>query len=225
MVRIFKHYVSHGVLLLGLLDSLILLGSAETAWIVRAHQIAMQVDPVSSRAILLLSFALAMQLAMVAVGVYESEALQSRRVGVSRLLIAISLGMLLLSFLNFLMPDITLWRSNALYAVLLATSILIVVRLLLGSSLGGDLFRRRLVVLGAGARAERIRRLEKRRGASFTVAGYVAMRDGENAVADAVSRNAIGNLAEHVTRLGASELVLALEERRNAIPMSDLLRV
>lgn len=225
MVRIFKHYVSHGVLLLGLLDSLILLGSAEMAWIVRANQIAMQVDPISSRAFPLLSFAIAMQVAMVAVGVYENGALQSRRVGVSRLLVAISVGMLLLSFLNFLVPEITLWRSNALYAVLLATGALIVVRLLLGYRVGSDLFRRRLVVLGAGPRAERIRRLERRPGASFAVASYVAMRDGESAIADAVSRNAIGNLADHVTHLGASELVLALEERRNAIPMADLLRV
>jgi sugar transferase (PEP-CTERM system associated) len=80
-------------------------------------------------------------------------------------------------------------------------------------------------VLGAGARADRIRRLEKRPGASFTVAGYVAMRDGETAIADAINRKDIGNLADHVTRLGARELVLALEERRNAIPMADLLRV
>lgn len=225
MIRIFKHYVPHGVLLLGLLDSLILFGSAETAWIVRAHQIGMQVDPVWNRLVPLLSFAAPMQVAMVAVGVYENGALQSRQVSVSRLLIAISLGMLLLSFLNFLGPDITLWRSNALYAVLLSTGILILVRLLLGSRLGGDVFRRRLVVLGAGPRADRIRRLEKRPGASFAVAGYVAMRDEETAIADAINRKDIGSLADHVTRLGARELVLALEERRNAIPMADLLRV
>lgn len=225
MIRIFKHYVPYGVLLLGLLDSLVLLGSAETAWIVRAHQIAMQVDPISSRIVPLLSFATAMQVAIVAVGVYDNEALQSRQVGVSRLLVAVSLGMLLLSFLNFLMPDITLWRSNALYAVLISTAVLILVRLLLGSRFGGDLLRRRLVVLGAGVRADRIRRLERRPGASFTVAGYVAMREGETAIPDAVSRKAVGNLAEHVTRLGARELVLALEERRNAIPMADLLKV
>ena len=176
MVRIFKHYVPHGVLLLGLFDSLVLLGAAETAWIVRAHQIAMQVGPVSNRVVPLLSFTLAMQVAMVAVGVYEREALQSRRVGVSRLLVAISLGMLLLSFLNFLMPDITLWRSNALYAVLLSTGILILIRLLLGTRLRGDVFRRRLVVLGAGQRADRTRRLENRPGANCSCGSYVAIR-------------------------------------------------
>jgi sugar transferase (PEP-CTERM system associated) len=41
----------------------------------------------------------------------------------------------------------------------------------------------------------------------------------------AVPRSAIDNLSAYVTRLNANEVVLALEERRNAIPLNDLLRV
>ncbi|MBC7047236.1 sugar transferase, partial [Salmonella enterica subsp. enterica serovar Heidelberg] len=35
----------------------------------------------------------------------------------------------------------------------------------------------------------------------------------------------IYNLADHVVVLNASEVVLALEERRNALPLKDLLRI
>ena len=51
------------------------------------------------------------------------------------------------------------------------------------------------------------------------------MNDGGNAVRGAVNRADIHNLSEHVVKLGASEVVLALEERRNALPLDDLLRV
>ena len=51
------------------------------------------------------------------------------------------------------------------------------------------------------------------------------MNDGPTAVAQAVNRADIANLPAYVVRLGASEVVLALEERRNALPLQDLLRV
>ena len=185
----------------------------------------MDVEPVTSRLAPLLSFALSIQTAMIAVGVYGPESLQSIRFALARLLVAVSLGVIFLSVLYFLMPGITLWRSNSLYAMGLAVAVLLLIRLLLGSMLGGEAFKRRLVVLGAGNRANRIRELERRRGSGFLVVGYIAMNDGEQVIAEAINRNAVYNLADFVVRLNASEVVLALEERRNALPLQDLLRV
>ncbi|MFO1259935.1 MAG: TIGR03013 family XrtA/PEP-CTERM system glycosyltransferase [Sphingomonadaceae bacterium] len=225
MVRIFKHYVPHAVLLLGLLDLILLVCSAEAAWVIRARQIGMDVDYVLNRAGPLLSFAIALQAAMIGVGVYSTEALQSLRFSLARLLVAISLGVILYSVLYFLLPDITLWRSNTLYAMLIATAALIGARLLMSTIFGGEVFRRRIIVLGAGDRADRIRQLEKRPGASFYVVSYIAMGDGEPVIAEAIARKAIHNLSEYVVRLGASEVILALQERRKAVPMEDLLRI
>ena len=225
MIRLFKHYVPHAVLLLGLLDFLLLMVAAEGGWVLRAHQIGMDVEPVTSRLAPLLSFALSIQTAMIAVGVYGPESLQSIRFALARLLVAVSLGVIFLSVLYFLMPGITLWRSNSLYAMGLAVAVLLLIRFLLGSMLGGEAFKRRLVVLGAGNRANRIRELERRRGSGFLVVGYIAMNDGEQVIAEAINRNAVYNLADFVVRLNASEVVLALEERRNAVPMADLLRI
>ena len=41
----------------------------------------------------------------------------------------------------------------------------------------------------------------------------------------AIARSAIHNLKRYVQNLGASEVVLAIEERRNALPLKDLLRI
>src|SRR3546814_17087028 len=92
MIRLFKHYIPHAVLLLAFLDFVLLLGAAEAGWIFRAHQIGMAVEPLPTRYIPLVSFALSLQVAMIAVGVYGTEALQSLRFATARLLVAISLA-------------------------------------------------------------------------------------------------------------------------------------
>ena len=223
--RVFKHYVPHAVVLLALLDFLLLITAAELAWVVRARQIDMFVDPLTTRLLPLLTFAVAVQTAMIAVGVYGIDALLSLRFAAARLLVAISLGVIFMSIMFFALPGITLWRSNSLYAMVFAYVLMVLVRALFGKLLGSDGFKRRLLVLGAGPRAARIRSLAAEKGVGFIVVGHVAMNDCEPVIPTAINRVHIENLAEHATLLNASEVVLALEERRNALPFNDLIRV
>ena len=225
MIRVFKHYVPHAVVILGVLDTLLLLVAGEAGWILRAWQINIAVGATTARVPQLLSFALPLETAMVAVGAYGPRSLQSLRFATARIFVAVSLGVLILSVIYFAVPGLTLWRSNLAYAMLFAVPLLILVRILLGRMLGSRAFRRRVVVLGAGARAERLKALATEHNASFAVVGFVAMSDGEPSVPEAIQRGAIYNLADHVVMLNASEVVLALEERRNALPLKDLLRI
>lgn len=225
MFRLFKHYVPHAVLLLGLIDFVLLLISAEVGWIIRADQIGMDAGTIDSRFAPLFSFAILLQLSMIAVGVYGPEALRSMRFAVARLLVAVSLGIIALSVLFFLIPGATLWRSNLLYAMGLSLTALFLNRLLLGGLLGASAFRRRTLVLGAGKRAARIRDLGERHDSGFVVVGYIGMSDAEQEIEESIARSAIKNLTRFVSNLGVSEVVLALEERRNALPLQDLLRI
>lgn len=225
MIRLFKHYVPNAVLLLGLLDFMLLLAAGELGWIVRAHQIDMAVEPLRTRLPQLVAFAATLQVTMVGVGVYGADALQSLRFAAARLVVAVSLGVIALSAVFFLVPELSLWRSNLLYAMIGALGILMILRILLGKTLGSQVFKRRVVVLGAGPRAARLKALAQRPGAGFVVVGYVAMSEGNRVIPEAIARDAIYNLADHVVLLNASEVVLALEERRNALPLKDLLRI
>jgi sugar transferase (PEP-CTERM system associated) len=225
VIRLFKHYVPHTLLLLGLIDFVMLLLASEAGWLLRIWQISGSVSPELGRLPQLLTFAVTLQLAMVGVGVYGAEALQSLRFTAARLCVSVSLGILLLSLLFFLVPALAFWRSNLLYAMVFALGGLMIVRLLLAQRLGSDVFKRRVLILGAGPRAARVEALAKRDGAGFAIAGYVSMNDGPTAVPGAVNRGDIANLAAYVVAQGASEVVLALEERRNALPLQDLLRV
>ncbi len=225
MIRLFKHYIPYAVIFLALVDFCLLIAAAETAWVIRANQIDMHVDYIGNRFGQLLTFAAALQVAAMAVGVYGPDALQSLRFAIARLLVAVSLGVIFQSVMAFALPGMTLWRSNSLYAMVLAFVYLAFSRTLLGSLIGGEAFKRRLLVLGAGKRAQRIKELEAKPGSGFVVVGYIAMNENKRVIPEAINRDAIYNLADFVVKMGASEVVLALEERRNAIPLDDLLRI
>jgi sugar transferase (PEP-CTERM system associated) len=225
VIRLFKHYVPHAVVLLGLVDIVLLVCAAETSWVLRAWQIGMTITSITTRIGPIITFASAVELSMIAVGVYGLDALQSVRFACVRIMVAVALGMIVVSVAAFVSPGLTLWRSNALYAALIAPTMLTLARLLLGSVLGSEAFKRRVLVLGAGERAARIKALADKAGAGFVVCGFVGMTDAEAAVRGAIHRDAIESLADHVVNLKASEVVLALQERRNALPLQDLLRI
>ena len=225
MVRLFKHYVPHAVLLLGLIDCALLLLAGNLAWTVRAAQIGMDPGALAGRAGMLSGFAGVVLAAMIAVGVYGSEALRSLRFAGARLLVAVSLAIIALAFLDFLLPGSTFWRSTLLYAMGLSIALLMVNRLVVGGILGANAFRRRVLVLGAGPRAARLKQLGQRAESGFAIVGYVDMGEGQPRVEQAIQRGAIEDLSRFVADLAASEVVLALEERRNALPLKDLLRI
>jgi sugar transferase (PEP-CTERM system associated) len=225
MFRLFKHYIPKAVLLLALLDAMLLMMAAEAAWVLRAYQIGMTVEPLYERWIPMVSFALVVQLGMIGVGVYGTEALQSVRFALMRLLTAVSLGIILLATLYFVFPSVALWRSNLAYAMPLAVVGPMLLRIAFAAALGGEAFRRRILVLGAGSRAARIADLASSGSAGFIAVGFVAMTDETPAVPMAIHRTKIDSLADHVVALNAGEVVLALEERRNALPLDDLLRI
>lgn len=225
MIRIFKHYVPYAVLFLGLLDSMLLLVAGEMGWIWRAHVAGIDPGAAANRIPELVSFAIGVEAAMVAVGVYGPDALSSLRFAIARILVGVSIGILLLSAIFFFIPNVSFWRSNLLYAMAASIGLLVFMRILLGKALGGQAFKRRVVVLGASARAQRIKDLSAREGSGFVVVGYVGMNDGTQSIPEAINRDAIYNLSDHVVLLNASEVVLALEERRNALPLADLVRI
>ncbi len=224
MIRLFKHYIPHAVLLLAAIDFLLLMAGAEAGWALRLWQIEAAYVPVADRILTMLAFAAVVQLAMMAVGVYSPEALLSVRFAAARLVVAMAIGIVGLSLLYFMVPPVAFWRSSLLYACLFGIGGMIVARTVLRGTFNGEALKRRVLILGAGARAARVGRLSKRDGANFVIVGYVGMNDGPEEVTGVVNRADIRSLRDHILRLGASEVVLALEERRNSLPLEDLLR-
>ena len=117
MIRLFKHYIPHAVLLLGLLDYALLVGASELAWQVRANQIGIEVDELQDRWLPIFGSAAVVWLAMISVGVYGSYALRSLRFAGARILVAISLGVIALATIDWIVPGDHFWRSTLLYSM------------------------------------------------------------------------------------------------------------
>ncbi|MGB3165273.1 MAG: TIGR03013 family XrtA/PEP-CTERM system glycosyltransferase [Alteraurantiacibacter sp.] len=225
MIRLFKHYIPHAVLLLGFVDFVLLMLAADFAWTLRAYQIGSSTGPLGQRIWVLAAFAGVTLTAMIAVGAYRSEALRSMRFAAARILVAVSLAILGLAVLDFLLPGQIFWRSILLYAMALAIALVFVNRLISGNLLGASAFRRRVLVLGAGYRAKRLKALAERPESGMVIVGYVNMAEDRPVIPEAIPRSAIADLSKHVDTLNVSEVVLAMEERRNALPLKDLVRV
>src|ERR1700745_3210170 len=97
MIRLFKHYIPHAVLLLGLVDLILLMTAGDFAWRLRAEQMGRSFGDFNERMRPLLIFTTLMVPAMISVGVYGAAALRSPRFASARLLVAISLGIIALS--------------------------------------------------------------------------------------------------------------------------------
>lgn len=225
MIRLFKHYIPHAVLLLGLFDFTLLIAAGELAWELRARQIGMNPGLFLDRLPALAGSAVMVLTGMIGVGVYGPDSLRSMRYACARLLVAVSLGVIALAFVDFLVPGETFWRSTLAYAMGISIILLVLNRLIVGGILGANAFRRRVLVLGSGLRAQRLRDLGMRAESGFSIVGYIAMSDAAKVVEEAIPRSAIHDLNRFVENLGVSEVVLALEERRNALPLKDLLRI
>jgi len=225
MIRLFKHYIPHAVLLLGLFDLALLITAGDFAWRLTASQLAVDLGAFDNRIWALAAFAAMMIMVMTAVGVYGADSLRSIRFATARLLVAISLGVIALTVLDFIIGGYNFWRSTLFYAMQAAIGLLVVNRLVVGGILGASAFRRRVLVLGSGPRAQRLRQLGEHHDSGFVIVGFIGMGEKEPVVEEAIARTAIHNLKRFVENLGASEVVLALEERRNALPLKDLLRI
>ncbi|MBS0255233.1 MAG: TIGR03013 family PEP-CTERM/XrtA system glycosyltransferase [Proteobacteria bacterium] len=225
MIRLFKHYIPHAVLLLGLFDLALLITAGDFAWRLTANQLAVDLGAFDNRVWALAGFAAMMIMVMTAVGVYGADSLRSIRFATARLLVAISLGVIGLTLLDFVIGGHNFWRSTLFYAMQGAIALLVINRLVVGGILGASAFRRRVLVLGSGPRAQRLRELGEHPESGFVIVGFIGMGEKEPVVEEAIARTAIHNLKRFVENLGASEVVLALEERRNSLPLKDLLRI
>src|SRR5690242_12160920 len=120
MIRLFKHYIPHAVVLLWLIDLVLLVAAGESSWRLRADLIGMDPGPLTDRLWPMLGFAAVMGTVMIAVGVYGADALRSMRFAGARLLVAISLGIIMLSFVDFMTGGHNFWRSTLAYSMVLA---------------------------------------------------------------------------------------------------------
>ncbi len=225
MVRLFKHYVSHSFLMLGVVEAVILMSSIYLGASLRfagEDQHLRTVGPLLPKALL---FALVMISAMTAVGLYKSNLRDGIAGMLLRIGISILLGLAAMSFVFYLFPVLFLGRGAFGLAFAAALTGIVLTRLIFFKVVNQDAMKRRILVLGTGksavAIAQQMRRKVDRLG--FVIVGYVHVT-GEHEVIE--PRHIVRldvPLLEYADQQQVDEIVVAVEDRRKGFPVHQLL--
>ena len=133
-------------------------------------------------------------------------------------------GGIALAAIYYVIPSVSTSRTMTAVAFSYALVLLLLLRLYVGKISDQNIFRRRTLIYGAGARAARItalRRQADRRG--FRIVGQIAAI-GDTNVANTGKLTLDGRtMADLAQQLGADEIVVAMDDRRGNLPIRQLL--
>ncbi len=223
MIRLFKHYVPSSLLLLGLMEIGLLFLCAELAWRGRMFAAGMHQGATSDRLLQLFTFTVLFYLIMLAVGLYQGGVYRSVRQSALRLAVAFTIALIAAAVVFYFYPNVQLWRSVLLPATLLSFVAILAVRFIFTRLGGWHRLRRRVLVLGAGERAKKLFQLSQNRSAAFTIVQFIRMSEEEMALEQAASRDEIPAITELVSVMRIDDVVVAVDERRGALPVASLL--
>ena len=180
------------------------------------------IDGVPTRAALFSAVAVTSLLAM---GLYQPR----MREGASGVLlrtiggfILIALGM---SLIYYFLPDLFVWRGIFVYTASVAFIASLGSRLVFINLVDLDQFKRRVLVLGTGQSASTIttsmRRKSDRRG--FSIVAFMKVPGDKTRVQSERVIAADQPLQEYVRNMNIDEIVVALDDKRTALPMAELM--
>jgi len=223
-VRIFKHYVRIPFILLGVSEFIVMILSISAAAFLIFDQTANQYSNYfNSSLVSALIYAFVMTLSMVAIGLYQARLREGVLGFLLRLSAALFLGTVALSLFFYLFPSLFLGRGVLLLAELLSFVGIALIRNAIYFS-GSTIFKKRILVLGAGERAASITELRRKSDQiGFSIVGYVHVR-GEKDVVE--QKNVIylnSSLLDYCVDENIDEIVIAINDRRKTLPMAELL--
>lgn len=225
MVRLFKHYVPHSFLILGVIEVVILVSSIYLGASLRfagEDQPLRAVGPLLPKALL---FALVMISVMTAVGLYKSNLRDGVAGMLLRIGISIVLGFAAMSFVFYLFPALFLGRGAFGLAFAAALTAIVITRIIFFKVVNQDAMKRRILVLGTGKRAselaQQMRRKVDRQG--FVIVAYVHVIGEQDVIASQHIVHLDVPLLEYADQQRVDEIVVAVEDRRKGLPVHQLL--
>src|SRR5262245_42885074 len=172
-----------------------------------------------------LFFMLGVLLALTAMGLYNARQ-RARTLGlVLRAGVAHLLAMALIALVAYFVPPLRPMPSQLLVWTLLSLVCIMIIRAFEGLLLDEDVYKRRVLVYGAGERARSLMQLRRRadqRG--FAIVGYMPA-PGEQILVDPdkVLKSDVEHLLRIAKDLGVQEIVIAMDDRRREFPLRELL--
>ena len=224
MIRIFKHYIPTSLLVLGLLEMGLIFASVEAAVHLRFLQAQIDIGPIAERLPSLLAFTAVVFVVMLALGLYQVDTARDLRMTLLRLVSCLTISALLLAVVFYAVPALAFWRSVVVLAILMVLVVIMTSRTAFAHVADMNRFKRQILVYGAGRQAKRLRDFHRsEKGKRFAIVGFIENETSEALIDGALPQGRIRNLADFARERTADEIVVALDERRGAFPVHDLL--
>lgn len=171
-------------------------------------------------------FAAMMMLGMTAMGMYQTHLRETWFGAIARQAVGFLLGTLGLLVLYYIIPQIEIGRGVLALALAVGFLLIAAFRPLSARLVNVDTLKQRVLVIGAGERAslieQRLRRRADRRG--FKVVGYVHYGNGPASVETDKLLTIGVPLAQWAVSHQIDEIVFGPDDRRDAVPMEELLQ-
>ena len=221
--RLFRYYIPTEFVLLAVIEFLVLVFSLYMAFEIRFLNSEWQYrfDEFMPKA---LAYAIVLQLSLLAFGLYQRQAGRFVNLLVLRIASGLLLGLIPLGVSYYFVPMFFLGRGALLLAVTISFLLITVVRLFFRLVVKERKMWTRVLVLGAGKRAELIRKsVSVGELAGLNIISYVSMpgdQDMPNDNAFTLSKP----LTRHVEELDIDEIVIAVDDRRSSgFPTKELI--
>jgi sugar transferase (PEP-CTERM system associated) len=227
-IRLFGQTVPASIAVLAVAEGVIAFCALYTAFCIRFEtpfnrlaKLEDEFGPLWPRGIL---YATIVVICLMAFGLYSGRQ-RAQLTGVFvRLVAALAVASCVLAALLYIAPSLHLWRGVSALSVLLTGVGVMLSRVIFTRVVDQDIFKRRVLVYGAGAAAGAIaslRRSSDRRG--FMLVGFVAPADEPATIPAERLLEAPQGLRSLCERLNITEVVVAMDDRRRGFPIRDLL--
>lgn len=224
MIRVFHHYVPPAVILLLALEATLFVLAIFLGVYLRFLELSPTgsvLQPWLPQAFL---YSFVMISVMTAFGLYEFESRDEVWQIVLRVSSAFMVGLIVMTLFFYVFPALSIGRGVLAISFLISLSGVIVLRLAFLQWTHLGIMKPRLLVLGTGTRAAKINavvRVDK--GGRLNIVGYLPLGGTHHYVDQSKILSETGPLSAIVTKYRVDEIVLAVRDRRGALPVDELL--
>ena len=225
-VRLFKHHLHTAFVWLAILEGLLFIAAVFLGAYLRFQGNTVyateSIGPVLPRALI---FAVVMLVSMGAMGLYQPHAREGMSGVWIRTMGAFAFMAVGLALVFYMFPDLLLGRGALALTVVVAFFFTMLTRMAFNRLVDQERFNRRVLVYGAGHRAQlvlnRLRRSSDRRG--FIFVAFVPVLDEEVVVDSDKIIKLDGLISEYAEHYDINEVLVAVDDRRRGLPIEDLL--
>ncbi|MBV1914978.1 MAG: TIGR03013 family PEP-CTERM/XrtA system glycosyltransferase [Pseudomonadales bacterium] len=225
-IRIFKHHVHTAHIVLGCIESAICFFSVYFGSYIRFGETVMIEEedllPLTIRAA---SFAVVLIVSMTALGVYQSQLREGQLGMLLRTAASFLFASILLTLIFYIFPALFVGRGIFAFSMICAFVMIVMVRYLYFRNINQALLKRRVLILGAGTRAnyiaERLRRRVDTKG--FEIFGFIRREDEIDQITGYPIIDREDDLADFSLTNKIDEIVVAVNDRRSGLPIDELL--